>query len=91
LETPTNKNRKIPILDIPGLGAFQFYHGNEPELTFNGTRITLLFNADDRFYELSARFNENEAIPVLDFLNSQRQLKAKMFSMKGHKENTNGR
>lgn len=83
---PANKDKKIPILDVPGLGSFQFYYGNEPEMTLNGTRVTLLFNADDRFYELSARFNSNESIPVLDFLNAQRQLKAKMFSMKGRRE-----
>lgn len=73
---------KIPILDIPGQGAFQFLHGNKPEMALNGTRVTLFFNADDRFYELAARFNGNESVPVLDFLNAQRQLKAKMFAMK---------
>jgi hypothetical protein len=74
--------RKIPILDIPGLGTFQFMHNNEFEMELNGTRVTLLFNADDRFYELAERFNSNESVPVLDFLNAQRQLKAKMFSLK---------
>lgn len=76
-------SKKIPILDIPGLGAFQFMHGNEPELILNGTRVTLLFDADDRFYELATRYNSNEPVRVLDFTNAQRQLKAKMLSLKG--------
>lgn len=83
MEKVSNLSKRIPVLDIPGLGAFQHLHGNEPEMTLNGSRVTLLFNADDRFYELSARFNSNEAVPVLDFLNCQRLLRAKMFAMKG--------
>ena len=74
--------RKIPILDIPGLGTFQLLHGNDPEMVINGTRVTLLFKADETFYDLSARFSNNEKINVIDFLNSQRQLKARMLSMK---------
>ena len=80
---PTQKSKKIPVLDIPGLGAFQFLYENEPEMELNGTRITLLFNADDLFYTLSERFSNNEPVPVLAFLNAQRQLKAKMFALRG--------
>jgi len=43
----------------------------------------LLFNADNTFYELSARYNSNEPVNVLDFVNAQRQLKARMFALKG--------
>lgn len=74
--------RKIPVLDIPGLSSFQFYHGNEPELELQGARAVALFVADDKFYELSERFNRNEAVNVMDYCNKQRQLKAKMFSLK---------
>ena len=74
--------KKIPVLDIPGLGAFQHLHGNRSEMTINGTRITLFFDANDKFYELSTRFNSNEVVPVLDFLNAQRQLKARMLAMR---------
>ena len=76
--------RKIPILDVNGLGSFQHLHGNEPEMQMQGTRVTLLFNADQKFYELSEKFNRNTPVNVLDFVNAQRQLKAKMFSMKGN-------
>lgn len=75
--------RKIPVLDIPGLTSFQEYNENPAELIMQGTRVIALFTADDTFYELSERFNQNELVNVLDFCNVQRQLKAKMFSLKG--------
>ena len=81
-KTPTKSSPKIPILDIPGHGAFQFLNGNDPDMALNGTRVTLLFNADEKFFELSERYNSNEPVNVLDFVNAQRQLKARMFSMK---------
>jgi hypothetical protein len=52
-------------------------------MVMQGTRIALLFTADDNFYDISEKFNSNHAVNVLDFVNAQRQLKAKMFSMKG--------
>ena len=82
-DDPTNL-RKIPVLDIPGLGSFQLYYGNEPEMQMQGTRVTLLFNADKTFYELSEQYNSNAPVNVLDFVNAQRQLKAKMLSLKGN-------
>ena len=75
--------RKIPVLDIPGLSSFQYLQGNPPELVSQGTRVVCMFNADQTFYDLSERFNRNEPVSVLDFLNAQRQLKAKMFALKG--------
>ena len=76
--------RKIPILDVRGLGAYQYYHGNDPEMQMQGTRVTLLFNADSTFYELSEKYNSNAPVNVLDFVNAQRQLTAKMLSLKGN-------
>lgn len=77
-------SRKLPVLDILGLSSFQHLHGNTPELIMQGTRITCLFNPDDLFYQLSERFNNNEPVNILDFLNAQRQLKAQMFAKKGN-------
>ena len=85
MKTPAKSSPKIPVLDIPGHGAFQYLHGNDPDMAANGSRIMLLFNADQTFYELSARYNSNETVNVLDFVNAQRQLKARMFSMKAGK------
>jgi hypothetical protein len=75
--------QKVPVLDIPGLGSYQFMNGNDPEMAMNGARVTLLFEANELFYELSARFNSNEVVNVLDFVNAQRQLRARMYAMKG--------
>lgn len=75
--------RKIPVLDIPGLSAFQHLCGNTPEMVIQGSRVVCLFEADDVFYELSARYNGNEFVRVLDLVNSQRQLRAMMLALKG--------
>lgn len=72
---------KIQILDL-NFSAFQRLHGNIPELELNGTRVSFLFNADDTFHKLSASYNSNESVNVLDFVNAQRQLRAMMMSMK---------
>ncbi len=73
---------KVPVLDIPGLSTFQDYHENPPELEMQGTRITAMFKADQRFFELAERYNRNELVNVLDFVNCQRKLKAKMLALK---------
>lgn len=73
---------KIPIFDL-NLSAFQHLHGNTPELELQGTRVIFLFDANDTFYKLSALYNSNEPVNVLDFVNCQRQLRAMMFAKKG--------
>lgn len=77
------KCEKIPIFDL-NFSAFLHLHGNTPELSLQGTRIIFLFNPDDTFYQLSARYNSNEATPILDYVSAQRQLRAMMMSMKGN-------
>ncbi len=74
--------RKISVLDL-NLSAFQMYHGNDPVIEMQGSRAAFMFNADDKFFELSERYNRNELIPALDFVNCQRQLKSKLMAMKG--------
>lgn len=76
------KTARIPILDL-NQAAFQFMHGNIPELELNGTRITFLFTPDDAFFKLSARYNSNEPVPCLDLVNAQRQLRSMMMAAKG--------
>lgn len=82
----TNKStlQKIPILDLP-FAAYNLMNGNEPELQIQGTRVIFIFDADNTFNTLSTRYNSNETVPVLDFVNATRQLRAKMFSMRGQK------
>lgn len=72
---------KIPIFDL-NLSAFQHLHGNTPELELQGTRVIFLFNPDDTFYQLSALYNRNSTVNVLDYVNAQRQLRAMMLSMR---------
>jgi hypothetical protein len=76
--------KRIPILDLH-FSAFQALHGNPPELVLNGTRVIFFFEPDEAFCQLSARYNSNEATPILDFVNAQRQLRAAMLSMKGQR------
>lgn len=75
------ENRKIPILDL-NLASYQHLHGNSPKLHLEGTRVIFLFSVDDTFCKLSADYNSNRLVPVLDFVNAQRQLKAMMLSLK---------
>ncbi len=80
-----NLPQKIPILDLTGLTSFQRYHGNHYELVLQGTRAVALFEADSTFYEISEKFNRNESIPVIDFLQAQREVKAELMALKqGH-------
>lgn len=72
---------KIPIFDL-SLSAFQHLHDNTPELELQGTRVIFIFNPDDTFSKLSALYNSNSPVNVLDYVNAQRQLKAMMMSFK---------
>jgi hypothetical protein len=74
--------RKIPVLDL-NQAAFQFLYGNEPELIMQGSRGAFFFVADDKFFDLSERYNGNEAVRCLDFVNAQRQLKSRLMAAKG--------
>ena len=80
-DTPKTLPREIPVLDLH-LSAFQHLHGNTPALHLEGGRVVFLFPADDVFYALASRFNQNELVPVLDLVNAQRQLRAMMLSKK---------
>jgi P pilus assembly chaperone PapD len=76
--------KKMPILDLY-LSAFLSLHGLQPELTIQGTRIIFEFPSSKEVFQLSREFNTNPAVSVLDYVRAIRQLKAKMFSMKGEK------
>lgn len=72
---------KIPILDL-NHSAFQHFKGNSPTLELQGGRVVFCFDPTETFYRLSARYNGNEPVPCLDFVNAQRQLKAMMLALK---------
>lgn len=72
---------KMPVYDL-NYSAYQLLHGNVPELIMQGTRVVFMFNVDDTFHKLSERYNQNEPVKVLDFVNATRQLRAMMLSMR---------
>jgi hypothetical protein len=76
---------KIPVHDL-NFSAYQLLHGNVPDLIMQGTRVIFLFNADDAFQQLSERYNQNETVKVLDFVNTTRQLRAMMLSMRNRQK-----
>lgn len=78
----SNLPTKIQILDL-NFSAFQHLHGNTPELELQGSRVIFLFHPDENFHRLSALYNENAPVNVLDYVNALRQLRAMMFSLKG--------
>jgi hypothetical protein len=83
-----NPSQKIPLLDLTGLTAFQRLHGNSYEMVMQGNRGVAMFEANDKFYEVSELFNRNEFIRVIDFLQAQREVKAELMALKrGHAEN----
>jgi hypothetical protein len=71
------------------------YHGaggQVPEIVpdFSG-RVGFRFPADNLYFELTERWNNNEPIPCLDFANEIRKLRARMLAAKtvNGQENTN--
>ena len=74
--------RKIPVLDL-NQSAFHMLHGDDPEEVMQpGGRVAFMHEAGELFYELSSRYNANEPVPVQDYVNCQRQLRARMMSLK---------
>jgi hypothetical protein len=78
--------RKIPVLDL-NQSAFHMLHGDNPQEEMQpGGRVAFMHEAGETFYELSGRYNANEAVPVQDYVNCQRQLRARMMSLKNGNE-----
>lgn len=72
---------RVPVLDL-NFSAFQYLNGNCPQLELQGNRVIFFFAADDMFYRLSEKYNRNETVNVLDFVNATRQLRSMMMSIK---------
>jgi hypothetical protein len=75
--------RKIPILDL-NESAFHILHGDIPEVGMQGTRVSFLFTPNDKFFDLSARYNGDEAVPVLSFVSCIRHLRAKLYAARAN-------
>lgn len=76
------KRSKVPLFDV-NLSGFQKLHGNEPKLELQGTRVIFLFEPNEDFRRISALYNSNEMVPVLDYVNATRQLRSMMLALKG--------
>ena len=72
----------LPHYDI-NLAAFLQYRGVVPILQQQGSRVVFLFPNDTKTYELMRHYNENPAVPVLDFVGHLRRLRSQMLSMRG--------
>ncbi len=80
--------KAIPILDLTGLTSYHRLNKNSYDLVMQGTRGVAMFEPNKRFYEIMERFNRNEPVNVIDFLQAQREVKAELMSLKrGHSEN----
>ncbi len=74
--------RRIPVLDLNQSAFHMLQHDNPQEELQPGGRVAFMHDAGALFYELSARYNQNEPVPVQDFVNCQRQLRARMMTLK---------
>lgn len=77
-------NSKISLLDI-NHSAFLNYHGKEPELTLQGTRVIFNYEATPEVYQLINLYHQNPEVRVLDFVHVLRKLRAMMLAMKNVK------
>lgn len=73
---------QTPVLDL-NFAAYQYLHGNTPELELQGTRIIFMFIPNEEFSRVSESYNRNSPVNVLDFVSAQRQLRAMMMAAKG--------
>ncbi len=59
------------------------HYGLDCDLIVDSTgRVSFRFPADRRYFELTAKWNNNEPIPCLDFANEIRKLRARMLAAK---------
>lgn len=77
--------KKIPIMDVY-LSAFLSMQGQQPELSKQGSRVIFEFPATKEVFTLCKAFNENPSVPVIEYVKSVRQIKARMFSMKEERQ-----
>ena len=75
---------KIPILDIHQ-STWLRLHGQEPELTLQGTRVVFHHKATPEVYRLLNQYHENPEVKVLDFVHTLRRLRAEMLAMRGQR------
>ena len=69
----------VPILDIH-LASFFSLHGINPQFSKQGTRVIFEFPASPEVYRLTKTYNDNPAVPVLDFVHHLRKIRSQMLA-----------
>jgi len=73
---------KIPVFDIHTASYLELKNIS-PQLTMQGTRVVFEFDPTDEVYKLLREYQSNPSIPILDYVNVLRRLRARMLSMRG--------
>lgn len=77
------KNRdKLPLFDIYQ-AAYSELKGFPSELVLNGTRVEFNLPACGEVYEILREYQTNPQVPIVDYVNILRRLRARMLSKRG--------
>jgi len=76
---------RIPLFDLY-LTAYLQLNDVQPELTLQGGKVLFEFPVGESTYRLLKKYNENPSVPVLDFVNIVRSLRARMITIKNEKK-----
>ena len=68
-------------LDI-NLAAYLSYRGIPIDLDNVNGRVIFTSPQSDELYRLTSAYNQNDSVPVLDYVQTMRILKSRMMSMK---------
>jgi hypothetical protein len=84
----------LPLYDIHQ-AAFLEYRGTELTLTKQGTRVVFEAPATEKTYKLLREYQDNNLIPLLDYVAVLRRLRARMLEARDgngrrERETTNG-
>lgn len=74
-----NTNQKFSTLDLH-IAAYLEYRGIPITLESINGRVIFTAPQSDELYQLLSAFNENDPIPIIDFVGTLRSMKARMYA-----------
>jgi hypothetical protein len=77
-----NKQKSWSSLDI-NLSAYLSYRGIPIDLENLNGRVIFTAPQSDELNRLTSAYNENDPVPVADYVGALRALKARMYALKG--------
>lgn len=77
-----NEGTTFQTLDLY-LSSFLAFHGIQPTLENINGKVVFFFPASEELYQLIARYNSNEAVPVNSFVTVIKMLRAQLLSLRG--------